>query len=57
MKHRVKKNTNVFTLIFKYSDVAHVEADNEKEAVEKAIKECQEEYECFYDAEVTEDDQ
>jgi len=47
-KYRVK-------LIFKYSDVVHVEADNEKEAVSMAMESCQEEYECWYDAEVTEE--
>jgi hypothetical protein len=41
-------------LIFKYSDTVHVWAKNEQEAIEKAMKECHEEYECFYDAEVEE---
>ena len=45
MKYEVK-------LIFKYSDVVHVEADTEKEAIELALNDCQEEYESFYDAEV-----
>lgn len=48
MKYRVK-------LIFKYSDVVHVEADSEIEAIEKAMPECQEVYESWYDAEVTEE--
>jgi len=39
-------------LIFKYSDVVYVKASSEKEAIEKALAECQEEYESFYDAEV-----
>ena len=50
MKYKVK-------LIFKYSDVVHVEADSEKEAVSLAINECMEEYECFYDAEISEEDE
>ena len=45
MKYKVK-------LIFKYSDVVHVEADSEKEAIEKALQDCHEKYEAFYDAEV-----
>ena len=47
MKYKVK-------LIFKYSDVVHVEADadSEKEAIEKALQDCHETYESFYDAEV-----
>lgn len=48
MKYKVK-------LIFKYSDIIHVEAEDEKEAIEKAMSGCQEEYECFYDAEVDEE--
>ncbi len=48
MKYRVK-------LIFKYSAVVHVEADSEKEAIEKALPDCEEDYECFYDAEVSEE--
>ena len=42
-------------LTFKYSDVVHVEADSAKEAERKALEECQEEYECFYDSEITEE--
>ena len=49
MKYRVK-------LTFKYSDVVHVEAENDSEAIQKALPECREEYECFYDAEVTEEE-
>jgi len=45
MKYKVK-------LIFKYSDVVHVDADSEKEAIEKAWPDCHEKYEAFYDAEV-----
>ena len=45
MKYKVR-------LIFKYSDIVHVEAETEKEAIEKALPECDEQYECFYDAEV-----
>ena len=41
-------------LIFKYSDVVYVNAENEKEAVEYALPQCMEEYESFYDAKVTE---
>jgi hypothetical protein len=48
MKYRVK-------LIFKYSDVVHVEADSPKDAERKALSECCEEYESFYDAEITEE--
>lgn len=47
-KYRVK-------LVFKYSDVVHVEAINEKESIEKAIAECDEHYESFYDAKVIEE--
>lgn len=39
-------------LIFKYSDVVHVEAESEEEAIRVATDECDEQYECFYDAEV-----
>lgn len=49
MKYKVK-------LIFKYSDIVHVEAENEKEAIGKALEDCKEEYECFYDTEVEEED-
>ena len=48
MKYKVK-------LVFKYSDIVHVEADNEEEAIEKAMDECQEEYESFYDSIVEEE--
>lgn len=47
-KYRVK-------LIFIYSDVVHVEAKSEKEAIEKAMENCNEEFESFYDAEVREE--
>lgn len=40
-------------LTFKYSDVVHVEAENESDAIAEALEECHEEYECFYDADVT----
>lgn len=49
MKYKVK-------LIFKYSDIVHVEADNEKEAIEKALPLSQEDYECFYEASVDEEE-
>ena len=42
-------------VVFKYSDVVHVEAESEKEAVERALECCQEEYELFYDSEVSEE--
>ena len=45
MRYKVK-------LIFKYSDIVHVEAETEKEAIEKALQDCDEQYESFYDAEV-----
>ena len=45
-KYRVK-------LTFKYSDVVHVWAPNEKEAIASALDDCQEEYECFYDSETS----
>ena len=48
MKYRVK-------LIFKYSDVVHVEADDEDEAITRAVLDSHEEYESFYDAEVSEE--
>ena len=41
-------------LTFKYSDIIHVEANSEKEAIEKAFEECCEQYESFYSAEVDE---
>jgi len=40
-------------LIFKYSDVLHVEAESEREAIDKAMADCDETYECFYDTEIT----
>ncbi len=49
MKYKVK-------LTFKYSDVVHVEAESEEKAVKAAMFDCDEQYECFYDAEVSEDD-
>ena len=42
-------------LIFKYSDIVHVKAENEKEAIQKALDDCHEEYESWYDAEVKEE--
>ena len=42
-------------LTFRYSDIVHVEADNEEDAIKKAMDECQEEYECWLDAGVTKD--
>lgn len=43
-------------LIFKYSDVVHVEAKNKEDAIKKALEDCNEQFECFYDAEVREDE-
>ena len=48
MRYKVK-------VTFKYSDVVHVEADSEKEAIEKAVGEAEEQYECFYDVDVSEE--
>ena len=45
MKYRV-------TLKFLYSDVVHVEADSKREAEQKALAECEEAYECFYESKV-----
>lgn len=42
-------------LVFKYSDVVHVEANSEKEAIEKAMVDCDEQYESFVEAVVRED--
>ena len=42
-------------LIFLYSDIVHVEASNQKDAIQEALGECCEEYESFYDAEVEEE--
>ena len=42
-------------LIFKYSDIVHVKANSEKEAIEKALEACCEEYESFYDVKVEEE--
>lgn len=39
-------------LSFIYSDVVHVEADNAKDAERKALEECREEYECFYNSDI-----
>lgn len=39
-------------LKFIYSDIVHVEAENEEQAIEIAMPFCQAEYECFLDAEV-----
>ena len=43
-------------LTFKYSDIIHVEAETEKEAISAATLQCEEQYECFYDSEVTEEE-
>jgi len=42
-------------LIFKYSDIVHVEAEDEQEAIELAMKDCYEQFESFYDTEVEEE--
>jgi len=48
MRYKVK-------LIFQYSDIIHVEADSKEEAIKVALNsKFEEEYECFYDAEVNE---
>ena len=47
-KYRVK-------LEFIYSDVVHVEAENEEMAEESAMLACNEEYECYHDCTVTEE--
>ena len=49
IKYKVK-------LSFVYSDIVHVEAEDEKEAIKKAIEECEEEYEYFYDSETEQED-
>lgn len=49
MKYKVK-------LVFKYSDTVHVDADDEKTAIQQALEECSEQYESFYDAEVEPDE-
>jgi hypothetical protein len=49
MKYRVK-------LMFQYSDVVHVEANSEKEAIALALEDCHEDYEMFMDTEVTTED-
>ena len=43
-------------LKFIYSDVVHVEADNEKEAERLALEQCDEKYECYYDASIVVED-
>ncbi len=43
-------------LTFQYSDVVYVEAGSEKEAIQKALTECNEQYESFSDAHVTIED-
>ena len=47
-KYRVK-------VIFRYSDVVHVEAKDEKEAETKALDECDLQEECYEDCEITEE--
>ena len=42
------------TLDFIYSDTVHVDAENEREALKEAMKECNEEFYCFYDSEIEE---
>ena len=42
-------------LIFKYSDVVHVEAEDEKAAIKEALGHCEEKYECFHSAKVEEE--
>jgi len=42
-------------LVFKYSDIVHVEAENKEDAVRAAMLDCNEQFECFYDADVTEE--
>ncbi len=42
-------------LVFKYSDIVHVEAENEKEAIRAAMLDCDEQFECFYEADVAEE--
>ena len=42
-------------LMFVYSDIIHVEAENEKEAEHLAFKECQEEYDYYYDSKIEEE--
>jgi len=39
-------------LIFKYSDVVIVEAEDEEDAIEKATAECHGQFKCFFDAKV-----
>ena len=43
-------------LIFKYSDIVHVEADSEDEAIQTALAFAEPEFECLYDSEVTIED-
>ncbi len=43
-------------LVFKYSDTVHVKAETEKEAIEIAIRECEEHYECLYEVTISDDD-
>ena len=47
MKYKVE-------LVFKYVDTVYVEADNKKDAVAKAVEDCDEQYHSFYDATVSE---
>ena len=39
-------------LSFLYTDVVHVKAVSEEEAVRVALNFCHEEYDCFYDSDV-----
>ena len=43
-------------LSFLYTDIVHVEADNEDEAEKLALKDCHEEYDTYYDAKITEEE-
>ena len=36
-------------LKFIYSDIVHVEAEDESDAILEAMKDCHEQYECFYE--------
>ena len=58
-KWQLNKETNMkkykVKLMFVYSDIIHVEAENEREAEYLAFKECNEEYDYYYDSKIEEE--
>lgn len=42
--------------MFMYSDIVHVEAEDESQAESIALGECDEQYESYYDCDISEED-